>query len=616
MFRKKLLIVLSFVILLGSFFYVFVSPKLFDSDFWWHISTGKYIVETGSIPEKDPFSYTANLEENKNLLPERENFILKQYWLSQVIFYLIYNYAGPKGIIILRASLLIMVLLLVLWKLRRWDVGFYISFIYIFLVYLDALRYTGERPVLFTILFTPLTFVILEEFRDGVLSRQKEKQKKILFLLPLLMLLWSNLHGGFIIGNIIIAVYMLVEGLKILIKKTTFSRQEIIIFYALTSLALLTSYLNPTGWDAFFIALSPKYKFLEAGIQEYQSPFILYINKLSPINYGYVTLAFIFPLILILRNKKMNLTHIILLTGFFIMAAKSGRYTIYYVSIAVMVLGRETDILLKNLLKERISDRMYSKILSAFGIFTLLSSILFFIGVLKFQWPKLDLARGSYVPVDAVDFIEKNRLPGNMLNSHPYGGYVTWRLYPWKKTFIDTRWLNYTLQSEYAWITGAIESISSKELPEGKKPLWKRLLDHYNINFILFDTLDVYGNVPELLLTLAGDDEWVPVYCEPIAIIFVKNTHENRNIIEKFRRPKEDVYNTAISIASQMAIYNRRNPRYLMTLGKTFYEMGRLRDALTAYQYASKRIPDDSTIKEKITQIESELKQDKSNERD
>src|SRR4030042_2631385 len=110
MFRKKPLIILSFVILISSFFYVFISVKLFDSDFWWHISTGRYIIETGSIPDKDPFSYTASLEENKNLLPERENFILKQYWLGQVIFYLIYNYAGPKGIVILRASFLTMVI--------------------------------------------------------------------------------------------------------------------------------------------------------------------------------------------------------------------------------------------------------------------------------------------------------------------------------------------------------------------------------------------------------------------------------------------------------------------------------------------------------------------------
>src|SRR3989304_6855108 len=114
MFRKKPLIILSFVILISSFFYVFISAKLFDSDFWWHISTGRYIVETGSIPDKDPFSYTSNLVENRNLFQERENFILKQYWLGQVIFYFIYDYTGTAGENFLWGFLLPMCLFFVL----------------------------------------------------------------------------------------------------------------------------------------------------------------------------------------------------------------------------------------------------------------------------------------------------------------------------------------------------------------------------------------------------------------------------------------------------------------------------------------------------------------------
>lgn len=606
MFWKKTFIVSAFLILFCGFFYVFLKKPLFDSDFWWHISTGRYIVETGVIPDKDPFSYTTNLEENKNLLPERENFILKQYWLSQVLFYLIYDYTGSKGIIILRSLILIIVLFLVLLRLNKWNVSFFISFIYVFFLYLDATRFVGERPVLFTILFTPLTFILLEEF--------KERRKMTVFLLLPLMLLWSNLHGGFIIGNIIIAVYMVAEGLRIIYKKTPYLRNEIVTFYTASVLALLSSYINPTGWDAFSIALSPSYKFLEAGIQEYRSPFALYINRLSPIDYGYVTLASIFPVILILRNKKMDLAHIILLSGLFIMAAMTGRYTIYFASVATMVLGKETEPLFRDLFK-RIPDRLSKKLVSVFSMVVFLSSVLFFIGVFRFQWLRLDIARGSYVPEAAVNFIEKNRLPGKILNSSAYGGYLTWRLYPWKKIFIDTRWLNYTLQSEYAWIMSAVQSINNKELPEGKKPLWKRLLDHYNINFVLFDTIDVYGSAPKLILSLAEDEEWVPIYCEPIAVIFIRNTQENHDIIEKFRLPKEVVYNTVISIASQMAILDRQNPKYLVTLGRTFYEMGRLEDALTAYQYALKRFPKEPGLKERIDKIESEYKEGSKDEK-
>ena len=609
MLKKKLLITLSFVILLGSFFYVLLSCNLFDGDFWWHLSTGRYIVETGKLPDKDPFSYTSNLKENKSLIPERENFLLKQYWLAQIIFYLIFESTGPKGIIILRSLILLMTILLVLWRLHRLGVSFYISFVFIFLVYLEVIRSVGERPVLFTILFTPLTFIILEEFKDTALKGlNKNYSGRILFMLPPVMLLWSNLHGGFIIGNVIIAVYMVCEGIKIILRKSGYSTRKIVIFYIAAAVALFASYINPTGWEAFSIAFSPKYSILTSSIQEYHSPISAYISRVSPLPYGYAAMTFIFLFILILRNKRLDFTDVVLLAGFLIMATKTGRFITYYVTVAAMILGRETDILFQGMLK-RVPQRKANSLEYIFSMVMLVSSILFFIGIFKYQWIRPDIAK-SNVPVSAVGFMERNRFSGNMLNEAGYGGYITWRLYPWKRTFIDTRWLSATTQAEYAWMMNAVETIANKELPEGKVPLWKRLLDHYGINFVLFDTLDVYGTVPNLLLKLTEDDGWAPVYCDPIAVIFVRNIPENHEIIEKYKFSKDYVFDAIILVASYKATNYRGNPRYLITLGKTFYEMGRLEDSLKAYRYAAQR-RHDTAVQEKINQIESEIKNKK-----
>ena len=146
------------IILISAFVLSFLTVPLWDYDFWWHIATGRYIVETGSLPEKDLFSYTSTLAENKNVFPVWENFILKQYWLSQIIFYLIYDYTGPKGIIILRTVLLVLTLLIVFWRLQRWSVSFPVSFIFVFTLFTLLTRSTGERPVLFTIFLLPLPF--------------------------------------------------------------------------------------------------------------------------------------------------------------------------------------------------------------------------------------------------------------------------------------------------------------------------------------------------------------------------------------------------------------------------------------------------------------------------
>jgi len=596
--KNALLFSLSLFIIFLSFIYLVISFDLWDYDFWWHIATGKYIVETGKIPDKDPFSYTEEIKENQNLFPERKDFLLKQYWLAQVIFYLIYDYAGPKGIILLRAFLLTIIIFLVFFRLKKWDVNSYITFIFIFFLCRNLFRYIGERPVLFTILFTVLIFLLLESFR--------EKKGKSIFLLPPLMLLWSNLHGGFILGNIIMIIYMLGEGTKILFKKVQYSPKEIAVFYIATVLALFFSYINPTGWYAFAVALSPEYKFFEAGIQEYTSPIEMYLNKQGPIDFGYATLALLFPIILLFRNKKLDLNHVLLLSGFFVMSLKTGRYAAFYVPLASMVLGKETGILIDGVFK-KLSEKTLKIVVSLFSILAVVSSILFLIGVFNFKAIQFDVAKGFTVPESAVDFVAENRIQGNIFHDAGYGGYITWRLYPWKKTFIDTRWLNYTVKKEYAWIMNVVDSIHTTEFTANKRPLWKRLLDHYNINLILFIPIDIYGTVPRLILALADDNEWVPIYCDSISIVFIKNIPENYATIANFKIDKETVYNMVIFRASIMAGRDNQNPKSLLTLGKTFYSMGKLNEALIAYKYALKRSPQNEYIKKSIEDIQAEL---------
>lgn len=601
--KKTILVSVSFFILFAGFFYVFASSDIWDYDFWWHLSTGRYIVETGKVPDTDPFTYTESLTENKNLFADRKNLILKQYWLAQVIFYQLYSYAGPKSIILLRSFLLISIFFLIYFRFSELKVNPYISFVYLFLLYVQILRSTGDRPVLFTILFTVVIFILLERF--------VEKRGKSIFLAMPVMLFWANLHGGFIIGNIIIVVFMLGEGVKIILKKSKFSGREIAIFYAATFLALGCSYLNPAGWNAFSIALSPEYKFMEAGIHEYQSLLSQYTERTSSLNYGALVFMVLFPVVLLIRNKRLDITRVLLMTGLYIMAAKTVRYGVYYACIGTLFLGEETNVIIDGIFRKKLSEVAYEKMTSLFTILIFLSSLFFFVGIFRFEALGFNIAKGYSVPVKAVDFVENNKIPGILFNDGGYGGYLAWRLYPWKKTFTDTRWLNYTVQSESGWVLTVKDSIQKKGLPAGKRPLWRRLLDHYNVNIIFMPFFDVYGNVYPIDLQLADDKEWVPVYCDLISLVFVRNKEENREIIEKFRVPKERIYDTLILQGTRFAINQSFSPYYMISLGQIFYKMGRLEDSLTAYKYALRRAPRNVNTQEMINKIESELKQKK-----
>lgn len=596
MSKIKTIVFISFIL---TAFLQIQNIALWDNDFWWHIATGKYMVTEKSLMEKDVFSYTSSMKENDNLFPERENFILKQYWLGQIIFYLIYEYTGPRGIIIFRTLLYIGTMLFVFWRLKRWSVSAPVAYIATFVVFMAMMsKITGERPVLFTILFTAVTFFLLEDFKD-------KKDKRIFLLLPL-MLLWANLHGGFILGVVMVMVYMISEGINIRFKKNYYTRQQMILFYAAAIAAIALSAVNPTGWDAFSIAFSSQYKPFIDGIQEYQSPLISYREKFTEVNYWYMTLAALFPIILAVRNKKMDLAQVILLSGFLIMGIIAARFGVYYVIIATIVIGREFDAWLKELFHSRFSEQAYIKFTNLLTIITLCSLLVYIGSFFQFNRNTAIVARGFSVPVNAVDFIEKNNLEGNMLNDFGYGGYITWRLYPSRKTFIDTRALNLTVMTEFHWMVATVNSIYGNEPSQSKGPLWERLLDHYDINFIFLALHDVFGSPLQLNLKLAESDKWVPVYCDPISIIFVRNIEKNRKIINEFKLTKDEIYNVMIFSSTKYALSNSVNPRSLIALGQIFYQMGRLNEALTAYEYAMKRLPRQD-IEDKINEIKSEI---------
>lgn len=571
---------------LGLFFLsallVFLRINLWDYDFWWHLASGRYILTEYNLPSQDIFSFTSLVGENKNLFPEREHFILRQYWLAQSIFYILFSNFGAQGIIILRSALLVLTLFLVYRHLQKSGVSIFVALVFLFLLFSISLRSTGERPVLFSILFTAVAISVLEDFRV-------QRDKKIFFLVPV-MLLWSNMHGGFIIGIIILGISLLSEGLKKAFKRSAYTEREWIIFCTSTGIAMAASVLNPNGWDAFFMVTNTKFSIFAKGIQELQSPLYLYLNKLKPVEYNYLVLVALFPFVALLRNKKLDLTHILLLAGFLFMSLKASRYIIFYAIVCIMLLAKELDWVIRTMGEKRMSKKTYAFI--QYGLTGLVACAVLIFATHELASGKVEFqkATGVTVPESAVDFIEKNRIEGHIFNEYAYGGYLTWRLYPWKQNFIDSRQLNATVSTEYGWILNSRKTVNKTEPEPMGVPLWERLLDHYHINIIMLSPLSLEGFVPPLLFSLMENEKWVPVYIDRISCVFVRKTGETEQLIGRSRLADELIYNMIIIRATKMAM-QRENPEYLVSLGDVFTRTGRFRDAVAAYELAMERLP-------------------------
>jgi hypothetical protein len=562
---------------------------VWDHDFWWHLATGRYIVETGHIPQSDPFSFTSSLPENNNLYPDREKLILSQYWLAQVLFYGLYHTFGPAGIGIMRTMLLLLSVFIVYKALKVRAAMPYVSYTFIFFSFLGLTKFSAERPVLFTILGTVTTFVLIDDF--------ERKRSKAFYFLPFLTLVWSNVHGGFILGDAIILVFVFAECVKVLLKKSSYVLKDMVVFFGVTVLAIGASGINPDGFLAVLIAFSREYAPFFKGIQEYQSPLFLYARNLTSPDYGFLGALVFFPLVLLLRNKKFHKTHLLLLVCLALAGVSAVRYTAYYTLIACIVLGNELSLWVREYQERFVVRQRHLNMV--FSIAMVVSSCFYLASTANLK--SLNIHDSAFTaPIAAADFIEKNRLSGNVFNSFDCGGYLAWRFYPRLKTFIDTRALNYTVMSEYGWIVKGVDSVYHQELPKGKTPLWERLLDHYKIDLVVFAPFDVYGVVLPIVFKLLDDPRWAPIYSDTVAVIFVRDIPANKDIIGKFRVTTETYYNKLIIRAGMQARNNAQNPEYMESLGDIFVRMGKKDNAIKAYEYALKRLPSDQLIRAKL----------------
>src|ERR1035441_2081655 len=182
--------VLAAVLWLGWF-----SPECYDSDFWWHLKTGQYIVDNHRLPVPDPFAFTtAGAGDAYPGEALTRHFNLTHEWLAQALIYLVWRATGFGGVVLFRAALLAAfcaVVGLVAW--RRCG-GFYRSLAAACAAAGMAIPFALDRPYLITFLLLAATIAILE-------------YRRWLWFLPVLFPIWANCHGGFFLGWVVLAAY-------------------------------------------------------------------------------------------------------------------------------------------------------------------------------------------------------------------------------------------------------------------------------------------------------------------------------------------------------------------------------------------------------------------------
>lgn len=576
-----LLSIVRFLMVLSFFLFFLISflrIPVHNYDFWWHLATGKYISDNSSLPQNDPFSFTSN-----DTPSMRKTVILKGNWLAEVIFYKVYSRWDLKGIIILRALLLVCFLFFIFLNIKKQHASDLTALILTAVVFLTAKNFGGERPQLFTFLVFSIVFYLLEDLR---INRSKKA-----YLIPVLVMALSNMHPGFIICIMLTTLYLAGEGARSLLRKD--GKES--IFYRLLiiwCLTILFSLLNPTGITMLTGVFAVHGDYTK-NIVEFMSPFSLYLKKVTPLNYSYLGFL-IFSLSGLWYLRKIGIVQLLLLAVFTFMSFVALRYQIFYMCACAPVLAR----IIVSIKDEKALTKLSAWLKPREGFLNTAACI---IGILLVFQQIPAFARDDYraetfysVPKGAADFLEKVKIKGNMFNEYGFGGYLVWRLSPAKKVFIDGRLLEENIYMDYQVVAYAADS---------SEVSWEDMIEKYNISYIIMPPLRHHGSIYPIVEKLFSRDEWSLIYMDHLSLIFLRDTPDNSYLINKFTIDKNKGLQTIVIQASAKALKNPANPYFFITLGKVFFQMGKLNDSEKAFLMAYDRDPENPEIKEWLQRL-------------
>ena len=169
-----------FIVLLLCLFLMTLRP-IVDPDFWWHLRTGQFIAQTHSIPHTDPFSFT-----------KAGQPWLTHEWLSELILYGLFR-LGSFALLIFTFSIIITVAFLLTYLRSPAGTRPYVAGFMLLLGAVATAPTWGVRPQMISLLFASLFLLLLDHYRSA-------GKLKFLIPLPVIMLVWVNLHAGYFLG--------------------------------------------------------------------------------------------------------------------------------------------------------------------------------------------------------------------------------------------------------------------------------------------------------------------------------------------------------------------------------------------------------------------------------
>lgn len=542
----------SVALFLIAIFCLYTGP-IEEGDFFWHIKTGQWIWQHKALPSEDPFSYTAGGTNPIRPESQRARFILTQYWLGQLFLYGLWSAWGAKGIILARAFLYSAVLLFLYLWMRRLTEGI-LPAVLTFLTGIILLNFPSERPQLFTFVFTPILIFLLEKGLAAETAGAAPSGKRRflaghirLLALPLLMLIWANTHGGFLLGVGLMAIYLAASLFSSITGRGRAWTQT-----AVLALSIAVTFLNPNGAmpAVEFFSTLPSY---QGSIQENLSPLqaALKLRQFYPAYWIYLIFVAAF---IIFRWRKMHVVHLLVLLSLAVLSLTGLRYMPYIFMASPLVVSY-----MREHRWVRFEGAVFLCVVVAW--------------VFLADWGYAFRFREARMfPSGAVRFLASTKPAGQIFNEYNWGGYLMWHR-PEYKVFIDGR--------------GLVEEVASlyDSVLWGRR--WEMLLGAYDVNTVIMPGMSrISGETFPLLDGLVKSRRWVLVYADDVSLVFVRDVPANAGVIRTYSSGKEAAYKHIVNMSDWLIRSNPRFAGYWVSRANAYYSLGNQKAAAGAIKEA------------------------------
>ncbi len=488
-----------------------------DYDLFWQMATGRWVIQHHSVFSTDVFSYTAS----------------GQPWIypvgSGLLFYVAYLVGGYGLISWLGAIACVGTITLLL---RRGSAA--TAALAIISVPAIAAR-TSPRADMFTVvIFAAFLSILWEQYEMGTAK---------LWLLPLLMMAWVNLHLGFVAGLALVCAYTALELIRLCDTSGRKATGKVLMaalpWLAATCFATL---VNPWGWGiyrALFrqeaamavhaerITEWTRVSFTSATLEQ-----ALSIHDPASSAEWLLLLAAVAMVIAAWRRRWPKA---LLLAGSVWMAIQHVRFFALLACVVVIV-GSALLAWALNTARAWIRDKRLNSIMAGGAT----AALILLVGLRS-----ADLASNRYYfngseissfgaglswwfPERAMTFIEHENLPAQVFNGYEAGGFVIWSLGEKYRDYIDGRAIPFGPE--------LISRLQHVLQSPPDSPPWQHEADVYGINTVVLSLARYKGLklVGAVLPQYCSSENWRPVFLDEVSAVFVRRLPETQTLIERF----------------------------------------------------------------------------------